>query len=178
MRGAGRGPFGGHAIEDTLSRDDAVGVLRRLGTMLRPWRRRIIGAAALLVGQTACLLAGPALVRHGIDAGLRNDDAGALNLSAAMYLVVAIAALFLGRASIWAIARIGERFLRELRVRVYDHLLSLGLEYYERERTGRLVSRLTSDVDALQELVQMGLAMFVQNAPLPVHDEPAVGLTS
>ena len=166
MRGAGRGPFGGHAIEDTLSRDDAVGIVRRLGTMLRPWRRRIIGAAALLVGQTACLLAGPALVRHGIDAGLRNDDAGALNLSAAMYLVVAIAALFLGRASIWAIARIGERFLRELRVRVFDHLLSLGLEYYERERTGRLVSRLTSDVDALQELVQMGLAMFVQNALL------------
>ena len=164
--GGGRGPFGGHAIDETLSRDEAAGVLRRLGGMLRPRRRRIVVAVALLVGQTACLLAGPALVGHGIDAGLRNNDVGALNLSAAIYLVVAITALFLGRASIWAIARIGERFLRELRIRVFGHLLSLGLDFFERERTGRLVSRLTSDVDALQELVQMGLAMFVQNALL------------
>ena len=164
--GGGRGPFGGHAIDETLSRDEAAGVLRRLGGMLRPWRGRMLAAVTLLVGQTACLLAGPALVRHGIDAGLRNNDAGALNMSAALYLVVAIAALFLGRASIWAIARIGERFLRDLRIRVFGHLLSLGLDFYERERTGRLVSRLTSDVDALQELVQIGLTMFVQNALL------------
>jgi len=155
-----------HAVDESLSRDEAKGVVRRLARMLRPWRGRIIGAVALLVGQTACLLAGPALVAHGIDAGLRANDAGALNLSALLYLFVAIAALFFGRASIWAVARVGEQFLRELRVRVFNHLLSLGLDFFERERTGRLVSRLTSDVDALQELVQQGLAMFVQNVLL------------
>jgi len=164
--GAGRGGFGMQGVEETLSRDDAKGVVRRLARMLRPWRGKIFGAVALLVGQTACLLAGPALVGYGIDAGLRENDAGALNLSAALYLCVAIAALFLGRASIWAIAQIGEHFLRDLRVRVFNHLLSLGLDFFERERTGRLVSRLTSDVDALQELVQQGLAMFVQNVLL------------
>jgi ATP-binding cassette, subfamily B, bacterial len=166
MRGGFGGPFGAHAIEEQLSRQEAGGVLRRLGRFLRPWRGRIVLGVVLLVGQTACLLAGPALVRHGIDAGLRADDAGALNLSALLYLVVAVTALFLGRTSIWVVSRVGEQFLRELRVRVFRHLQSLGLDFFEREKTGRLVARLTSDVDALQELVQIGLTMFVQNALL------------
>jgi len=164
--GGGAGPFGIHAVEESMSRADAERVIRRLRTMLRPWRRRILFAVGLMVAQTACLLAGPALVRHGIDAGLRAHDAGALDLSAAMYLGVACVALVLGRASIRQVARVGETFLRELRVRVFRHLMSLGLDFFEREKTGRLVARLTSDVDAMQELVQMGLTMMVQNVLL------------
>jgi ATP-binding cassette subfamily B protein len=160
----GRPAFGVTAVDVKLSRDEAKGVLRRLGGMLRPWRSKMAVSVVLLVGQTACLLAGPALVAYGIDSGLRADDAGTLNRAAIFYLCVAVLALFFGRASIRAIAKIGEHFLRELRVRVFRHLVSLGLDFFERERTGRLVARLTSDVDALQELVQMGLAMFVQNA--------------
>jgi len=162
----GRPAFGVIGVDEALSREQAKGVLRRLGQMLRPWRAKIIGAVVLLVGQTACLLAGPALVAYGIDSGLRTGDATALNQAAVFYLCVAVLALFFGRASIRAIAKIGETFLRDLRVRVFRHLVSLGLDFFERERTGRLVARLTSDVDALQELVQMGLAMFVQNALL------------
>jgi ATP-binding cassette subfamily B protein len=161
-----RPAFGVMPVDEKLSRDEAKGLLRRLGGMLRPWRRRIIGASLLLVGQTACLLAGPALVRYGIDNGLSDGDVAALNTAAIAYLCLAFIALFFGRASIRAIAKIGEQFLRELRVRVFRHLTSLGLDFFERERTGRLVARLTSDVDALQELVQMGLAMFVQNVLL------------
>lgn len=162
MRNA-RGPWGAPAIEETLSRDEAERVLRRLWRMLRPWRARIIGSVALVLGQTACLLAGPALVRHGIDAGLLGHDGGALDLAAALYLVTAFVALAFGRWSIRVVAQIGESFLRELRIRVFGHLLSLGLDFFEREKTGRLVARLTSDVDAMQELVQTGLTMFVQN---------------
>jgi ATP-binding cassette subfamily B protein len=158
--------MGMHAVEEKLSRDEARGLVKRLRVMLRPWRGRIIVAVIFIVGQTACLLAGPALVKHGIDAGLRKDDAGALNLSAGLYLCVAFLALVLGRASIRQVARIGETFLRHLRVRVFHHLMSLGLDFFEREKTGRLVSRLTSDVDAMQELIQMGLTMMVQNVLL------------
>ena len=151
------------AYLENLTRKDAERVLRRLWRLLRPWHRRILLASLLIVGQTACLLAGPALVRHGIDAGLRADDAGALNLSAVLFLGVSFVALIFGRLAIRAVARVGETFLRELRVRVFRHLLSLGLDFFERERTGRLVARLTSDVEAMQELVQTGLTMFVQN---------------
>ena len=77
MRGGGGGPWGGHPVEDTLSRRDATQVVRRLAQLMRPYRRRIVVAMLLLVGQTACLLAGPALVRYGIDNGLRSGDASA-----------------------------------------------------------------------------------------------------
>jgi ATP-binding cassette, subfamily B, bacterial len=133
---------------------------------LRPYRWRIVFSILLLIGQTACLLAGPALVKHGIDAGLRKNDAGALNLSALLYLFAAIAGLFFGRAVIRMVAKVGEAFLRDLRSRVFRHLMSLGMDFFEREKTGKLVARMTSDMDALQELVQMGLVMFVQNGLL------------
>ena len=166
MRGGGGGPFGQHAIEETLTRRDARQVLRRLAPMLRPYRWRIVLSILLLIGQTSCLLAGPALVRHGIDQGLRANDAGALNLSALLYLFAAIAGLFFGRAVIKMVASVGETFLRDLRSGVFRHLMSLGMDFFEREKTGKLVARMTSDMDALQELVQMGLVMFVQNGLL------------
>jgi ATP-binding cassette, subfamily B, bacterial len=164
--GGGGGPFGQHAIEETLSRRDATQVLRRLAQVLRPYRARIAVAVLLLIGQTSCLLAGPALVRYGIDNGLREGDSGALNMAALLYLFAAIAGLFFGRAVIKMVARVGEAFLRDLRSSVFRHLMSLGMNFFEREKTGKLVARMTSDMDALQELVQMGLVMFVQNGLL------------
>jgi len=161
--GGGGGPLGQIAVDETLTRADATKVLRRLRELLRPYRRQIALATLLLVAQTACLLAGPALVRYGIDNGLRPGDGGALNTAAIVYLVLAFVGAYLGRAVILMVARVGETFLRDLRERVFRHLLSLGLDFFEREKTGRLVSRMTSDIEALQELVSMGLVMFVQN---------------
>ena len=65
-------------------------------------------------------------------------------------------------------AAVGEGFLRDLRVRVFDHLLRLSMPFYDREKAGVLVSRMTSDVDSLQELVQMGLLQFVRASLLIV----------
>ncbi len=152
--------------DPALAGYQAKGVLRRLIQMLRPWRMKIASAIFLLLAQTACLLAGPALVGYGIDAGLRANDADALNRAAVLFLAVALAGLVLGRATIRVVSLIGEQFLCKLRIRVFRHLMSLGLDFFERERTGRLVSRLTSDIDALQELVQVGLVMFIQNGLL------------
>ncbi len=106
---------------------------------------------------------GPALVAHGIDAGLQAKDEAALDLSAGLYLAVAVAGLLFGRLALWVVANVGEPFLRDLRIRVFRHLMALDLGFFEREQTGRLVARLTSDVDAIQDLVQLGLAQFVQN---------------
>ena len=61
------------------------------------------------------------------------------------------------------VGRTGERFLRSLRSQVFRHITSLSLDFFDREKTGRLVSRMTSDIDALQELISTGLVMFVQN---------------
>ena len=161
MRG---GYIEARGVEDQLSRHDAERVLRRLWSLLRPYRRRILLAATLLVLQTATLLAGPALVRFGVDQGVTKGDGGNINLAAGLYLTAALAGLVLGRQALRVVGHTGEVFLRDLRSRVFRHLTSLGLDFYEREKTGRLVSRMTSDIDVLQELIQMGLVMFVQNA--------------
>jgi ATP-binding cassette, subfamily B, bacterial len=149
--------------EDTLTRAEAERVLRRLARMLRPYWRQIAFAVFLLMLQVATLLAGPALVRHGIDKGLRAHDAGALNLSVVLYLAVAFVGFFLGRWVIVLVARVGEAFLRDIRNGLFRHLMRLGVDYFEREQTGRVVSRMTSDIDSLQELISQGLVLFVQN---------------
>ena len=162
----GQGHWSEAVPEETLSRTEAERVLRRLFTMLRPQRRAILAAVAILVSQVATLLAGPWLVKFGIDEGLRDGDATTLNVAAALYLAMAALGFVLGRAAILAVARIGETFLRELRNRLFRHLMSLSLDYFEREKTGRVVARMTSDVDSLQELISQGLVLFVQNVLL------------
>src|SRR6266511_38354 len=176
--GGGGGPFGAHVVEETLTRADATKVLRRLRELLRPYRRQIALATLLLVSQTACLLAGPALVRYGIDHGLKPGDGAALNRAALLYLLIAFLGAYLGRSVIRMVARVGETFLRDLRERVFRHLLGLGLEFFEREQTGRLVARMTSDIEALQELVSLGLVMFVQNGLIFVGAIAAIFLLS
>ncbi|MGZ6966448.1 MAG: ABC transporter ATP-binding protein [Acidimicrobiia bacterium] len=155
---------GGPVDEDSkLDRAQAHQVMRRLWHLLRPYRGQIALASVVLVVQTSCLLAGPALVRYGVDSGLLANDGHALDLAAVSFLIVAVLGLATGRSVIWLVSRTGERFLKELRERVFRHLMGLSMDFYEREKTGRLVSRMTSDIDALQELISQGLVMFIQN---------------
>lgn len=158
----------GHATDpdDQLDAQATRRVMRRTAAMLRPYRRDAIGAVALIVVWTAMLLAGPLLVRRGIDEGIAKDDAGQLDLSIALYIAVAIISYACFRGAIILLARVGERFLRDMRVRVFDSLLRQSMSFYDREKAGVLVSRMTSDVDSLQELVQFGLIMFTSAALL------------
>jgi len=149
--------------EETLSRDEAGKILRRLFRMLRPQRLAIAGSVIVLMAQAAALLAGPALVAYGIDQGIRKHDGAALNRAVIVYLALAFVGLLLGRLAIILVARVGEGFLRYLRNRLFSHLMSLSLDYFETEKTGRIVARMTSDIDALQELISQGLVLFVQN---------------
>ena len=153
--------------EKTLSRDEAKGVLKRLFTMLRPQRGAIVVATLILMAQAAALSAGPLLIRYGIDHGLPNKhhpaDAAALNRAVIVYLALALVGLVLGRLAIIYVARIGESFLRTMRNRLFSHLMGLSLDYFETEKTGKIVARMTSDIDAMQELISQGLVLFVQN---------------
>ena len=154
------------AEEDKLTRDEARHVIRRATRMLRPYKWEALAAVAVMLLSTAAVLAGPALVRYGIDHGLGPRDAGALNAAAMAYVFVAVAALFLTRGQVLLVTRLGEKFLRDLRVRVFDHIQSMSMAFFDKEQTGRLVARMTSDIDSLQELVQQGLVMFVTNSLL------------
>jgi ATP-binding cassette, subfamily B, bacterial len=157
---------GGVSDEDRLDAVAARRVVRRTARMLRPQARRVAGAVAMVMLWTGTVLAGPYLVKYGIDQGIGDRDAGKLNVAIAAYVVVAVLAYVTNRAQISLISRVGEMFLRSLRVRVFDHLQRLSMPFYDRSKAGVLVSRMTSDVDSLSELIQMGLSMFVANALL------------
>ncbi len=157
---------GGVSEEDRLDRVAAKRVLRRTVRMLRPQRRRVVVAMITVILWTGTVLAGPYLVKFGIDQGITARDPGKLNLAVAGYVVVAILAYATYRQQIRLISLVGEDFLRSLRIRVFDHLQKLSMPFYDRSKAGVLVSRMTSDVDSLSELVQMGLTMFVSNALL------------
>jgi ATP-binding cassette, subfamily B, bacterial len=158
----------GVSDDDKLDRVAARRVLRRTFRLLRPQTRRVVGALSMVLLWTCTVLAGPYLVRFGIDHGINDRDAGALNAAVAGYVVVAVLAYITNRSQITLISRVGEDFLRRLRIRVFDHLQRLSMPFYDRSKSGVLVSRMTSDVDSLSELIQLGLAMFVSNALLLV----------
>ena len=159
---------GGVSEDDKLDREEAFHVARRTARRLAPYKKQMWLAGLVVLIWTATVLAGPALVRYAIDQGLRDRDTGALNLSIGLYVGVAIVAYFVYRTQITLINRIGEQFLRDLRLTVFDKLQKLSMPFYDREKAGVIVSRMTSDVDSLSELVQMGLLMFVSNGLLLV----------
>ncbi len=153
---------------DALDRGEAKQVLRRAWRRLSPYRKLVISGALLSVLWTGTIVAGPFLVRYGIDKGMRQDDSGALNVAIGMFVVVTLVSYVTYRALIITINQVGEQFLRDLRVQVFDHLQALSMSFYDREKAGVIISRMTADVESLSELVQVGLIMFVSNALLLV----------
>lgn len=155
---------GGVTEEDRLDMTATRAVLARALRMVGQYRASAIRAMVLLVLWTGTILAGPMLVGRAIDSGIRAGDRGALNISVVAYLVVAITGYLLYRGAIISLAKVGENFLRDLRRRVFDRLLNQSMSFYDREKPGVLVSRMTSDIDSLGELVQFGLLMFTSAA--------------
>ncbi|MCG3039620.1 ABC transporter ATP-binding protein/permease [Streptomyces sp. S1A] len=134
--------------------------LRLLGSLLRPLRPRVVVAALLLLLQQAAVQAGPLLVAYAIDRAvpaLRGGDGGPLAAVAAGYAVCALSSGGLQYAFVRAAARVNQSVLLELRGRIYRHAQVLSVDFHDRYTSGRLISRATTDVEALRELLDEGL---------------------
>ena len=158
----------GVSDDERLDAAEARRILRRSASRLRPQRRQVTIALSMVVLWTLTVLGGPYLVRIGIDRGISDHDTAVLNATVIGYVLVAGLAYVTNRVQIQLIGGIGEEFLRDLRISVFAHLQRLSMPFYDREKAGVIVSRMTSDIDSLAELVQMGLAMFVANGLLLV----------
>jgi len=141
-------------------------LLRRMLGLLGAQRREVLLAFGLVTIWTATNLAGPYMIKLAIDRGIAKRDVRALNLSIAAIVVISVVSYFAHRAQIRVLGRVGEGFLRDLRERVFAHMQSLSMPFYDRNKTGVLVSRMTSDVDSLQELIQTGLLTLIGNGLL------------
>jgi ATP-binding cassette, subfamily B, bacterial len=136
-------------------------VWRSTRALTREVQRLYLWAAVAVIVSTLITLAGPALVRYGVDHGIAKDDLHPLNVAAVVLLCLAVVKPFVVRAQTLLAATAGERFLASLRTAAFEKLQVLPLGFFEQERTGVLVSRLTSDVQALTEFLREALVEVV-----------------
>ena len=139
---------------------------RRLAILVRlarPYRTRTSLALITLVAYTLVALLPPYLAKLAVDRGIRPHDLHALTVIVVVFLTAGIAAFALSGAQTYFTGWVGERALADLRTQLFTHLQRLSLGFYERNRTGAIVSRITNDVDALDQLVTDGISSLVQN---------------
>ena len=159
---------GGVTDEDRLSRAQARTIVGRVFKMAAPFRKTMLIAFGCVCVTTLCTLSGPLLVKRGIDLGIRNKDTQSLNTSVALYLVVALVAYIFGRMQFLYLNRTGESFLRVLRLAVFRQMQRQSTAFYDRNKTGVLVARMTADIESMAELVQFGLLQFIAASLLVV----------
>jgi len=140
-----------------------------LRSFLAPHRLGLFGAFLLVVVETITLQAGPLLTQVGIDKGVTPGDTAVLFAVTVAYLLAIVVNAGAGTARIRVTGRLGEQLMVELRLRVFTHLQRLSLDFFTGEKAGRLMSRMTSDVEALTQLFQEGLvSLAVQGLTLVV----------
>ncbi|MFE7515455.1 ABC transporter ATP-binding protein [Streptomyces sp. NPDC057540] len=136
-----------------VSPEDAYG-LRRL---LRGFGAPLLISLGLVALDAGAGLLLPVLIRHGIDEGVNRLAIGAVWAASALALVTVLVQWVAQTAETRMTGRTGERVLYALRLKIFSQLQRLGLDYYERELTGRIMTRMTTDVDALSTFLQTGL---------------------
>ena len=159
---------GAVAPEDQLDKTQTRTVMRRVLRMAAPFKRTAYVALGCVVVTTSATLAAPILVRHGIDAGIRARDLFELNLSVGLYLAITALAYVFGRMQYVFLNRTGEAFLRELRLKVFAAMQRQSMEFYDRNKAGVLVARMTADIETMGELIQWGLLQFLASGFLVV----------
>ncbi|MFD5785228.1 ABC transporter ATP-binding protein [Streptomyces sp. NPDC127037] len=132
-----------------------------LGVLLRPFRLPLLLGLLLVALDAGAQITVPVLVRYGVDRGVAHHAGHVLLAAAAAAAVVVAANWLIGVAQVRTTGRTGERLLYTLRVKTFAQLQRLGLDYYERELGGRIMTRMTTDVDALSNFLQTGLITAV-----------------
>jgi ABC-type multidrug transport system fused ATPase/permease subunit len=161
----GRGPLGRSAQWDgeRASRGSRGRNLRGLLALLRPYRvRAAITVVALLLG-TAASLAPPLLARAAIDNGIKRNDIGELELIVAAFMLAALLLWAMTYAQTYLVGWVGQRVLADLRLRIFTHLQSLPIGFYESRPAGVLISRMTNDIEALDSLVTDSVVTLFQS---------------
>ncbi|WP_269859283.1 ABC transporter ATP-binding protein [Streptomyces sp. RPT161] len=132
-----------------------------LRALLRGFRIPLLASLALVALDALAGLLLPILIRHGIDQGVERLALGAVWAASGLALVIVLAQWAAQIGETQLTGRTGERVLYSLRIKIFAHLQRLGLDYYERELTGRVMTRMTTDVDALSTFLQTGLVTAV-----------------
>jgi ATP-binding cassette subfamily B protein len=150
-------------LDDIRRRPDVWRKLRGLAELLSPYRWRVLAMFVSLVAATGAALAPAPLAALAIDGGIKHHDVGTLDLVVAGFLASALLYAVASYAQTYLVGWVGQRALQDLRVRLFAHLQRLSIGFYSRNRAGVIISRLTNDVEALDQLVEDGMATLFQS---------------
>jgi ABC-type multidrug transport system fused ATPase/permease subunit len=148
---------------ERASRGSRARNLRGLLQLLRPYRMRVAAMLATLVVGTAATLAPPLLARAAIDQGITRHDTKTLVLVVIAFLISALLVWATTYAQTYLVGLVGQRALADLRIRIFTHLQSQPVGFYESRPAGVLISRITNDVEALESLVTDSVVTLVQS---------------
>jgi ATP-binding cassette subfamily B protein len=137
--------------------------LRGLAELLAPYRWRVLAMLGALLAATAAALAPAPLAKLAIDSGIRRHDVGTLDLIVIAFLASAVVYALCYYAQTYLVGWVGQRALQDLRIKLFAHLQRLSIGFYSRNRAGVIISRLTNDVEALDQLVEDGMATLFQS---------------
>jgi ABC-type multidrug transport system fused ATPase/permease subunit len=137
--------------------------LRWMAGLLRPYRGRVALTVVAMLAATAAGLAPPYLAGQAIDAGIVTGDSGALTLIVVAFLIVAVIYAAATYAQTYLVGWVGTRALQDLRERVFSHLQSMSIGFFTRRSPGVLISRMTNDIEALNQLVTSGVVTLISS---------------
>jgi ATP-binding cassette subfamily B protein len=137
--------------------------LRWMIGLLRPYRGRVAVTGVAIVAATAAGLAPPYLAGRAIDAGIVTGDTAALTVVVIAFLGVAVVFAIATYTQTYLVGWVGTRALQDLRERVFSHLQSMSIGFFTRNRPGVLISRMTNDIEALNQLVTSGVVTLLSS---------------
>jgi ATP-binding cassette, subfamily B, multidrug efflux pump len=143
--------------EEPLDRGYDSALLRRLLTYLRPYRWHAIAAVSLLLATAGLSLVGPFLTQQALDVAVPARDRALLITLAFVFLLALLVEFVFEYAGSILAAFIGQRVMYDLRIQIFTHLQKLSIPYFDKNPVGRLMTRVTSDVETLNELFSSGL---------------------
>jgi ATP-binding cassette subfamily B protein len=151
------------AAQESLQEDDVLGkaydaqLMRRLLAYVKPYQLLVFGALSLLCLEGAMQLVGPILTRKVIDVAIPAKDTGLVVTSCVLFLATLVAQFLCSYGETWLTTTLGQRVMRDLRLRIFAHLQRLPISFFDRNPVGRLITRVTSDVETLNELFTAGV---------------------
>jgi ATP-binding cassette, subfamily B, multidrug efflux pump len=169
--------------EDALARTYDARLMRRLLIYVGPYKSLVVAALVLLCIEGALQLAGPLLTQHVIDVAVPKRDSADIIRATILYAGALIAQFCCSYGETWLTSLLGQRVMRDLRMEIFSHLQRLSIAFFDRNPAGRLITRVTSDVETLNELftsgvvsglgdlftlVAIGVAMFVMDWRLAI----------
>jgi ATP-binding cassette subfamily B protein len=139
------------------------GLIRRAAGLAKGLGRAVASAAVATVVATVARLLGPLVVRSGIDNGIGKADRGLIATTALIFLGLLVLQYVAQRIAQFAVATLGEKYLRILRSTVFAHLMRLDMGFYGRSKAGVLVSRMTNDIESIQDFAEEGAVTLITN---------------